>query len=67
MRQGNIHDTSQNTKGKQQPGGETIDTCTMDPCAMKTESKNSTAAKCPECGKTDVPGEVEKKQDRHLH
>ncbi len=66
MRQGKDQEAS-HTKGKQPGSGETIDTCTMNPCAMKTESKNSAAVKCPDCGKTDVPGGVEKKQDRHLH
>lgn len=62
MRQGNIHDPSQNTKGKPQPGSETIDTCTMDPCHMKTESKNSETVECPACGKTDVPVGLEKEK-----
>ena len=42
----------QNNKTTSQQVG-TIDTCTMDPCPMKMESKTDHHGKCPDCGKTD--------------
>lgn len=33
----------------------TIDTCTMDPCPMKIESKDDQPVKCPACGKSNMP------------
>ena len=66
MRQDDNRDSSQNAKDKQQRSGETIDTCTMDPCPMKTEVKDNRTVKCPECGKTDVPGNLKQRQDQPM-
>lgn len=54
MRQGYDHG-SLNFKGTNQNNSETINTCAINPCAMKAKSKNSAVVKCPECGKTNVP------------
>ena len=38
---------------EQQQQGNSVDTCTMDPCPMKAEDKNDIPEKCPKCGMTD--------------
>ena len=42
----------QNAMNEHEESDCTIDTCTMDPCPMKTESKDEQPAKCPACGKS---------------
>lgn len=51
IQQNNEEQLSQNTQTTVQQA-DTIETCTMDPCTMKMESKTDHHGKCPECGKT---------------
>jgi hypothetical protein len=50
--QSNDEQQSQNVNNAHDQSDCTIDTCTMDPCPMKTESKDDQPVKCPACGKS---------------
>lgn len=57
--QNNNEQTSQTSNSTQQDNC-TVETCTMNPCPMKTESKDYHQVKCPVCGKSNTSERVEK-------
>jgi len=55
MSPGNDEQIPQKTASTEQQDDCTVDTCTMNPCPMKTETKGDQPVKCPACGKTNGP------------